>query len=155
MRCCCIVVQDGLETHHSGCSNIRLRVLGVDVRVAKHQLRGFFAAIVELYVLPFRRMRWALRLPLRSAGTFYWIQPSVSRSFPLAQFLSSLRAQLRLSQFLSSLAFVVQTMKPSRYFDVNFIFVDFQAVLLRRTPYPLDPRICRFARIFGIQATRP
>ena len=57
-RCCCCstVAQNGLDlwvkriADHNGCSNIRLRVLGVDVRVAEHaakeQHRGFFAGIV-------------------------------------------------------------------------------------------------------------
>ena len=39
-------------TDHNGCSDIRLRVLGVDVRVAKHaakkRRRCFFAGKVEL-----------------------------------------------------------------------------------------------------------
>ena len=39
-------------TNHNGSSSIRLRMLGVDVRVAEHaakvQRRGFFAEIVEL-----------------------------------------------------------------------------------------------------------
>ena len=55
-------------------------------------------------------------------------------------------------------AFVALAMKPSRYLVAcfyDFIFVNFEAVLLWRTPYPLDPRSCRFSRTFGIQAMRP
>ena len=53
------------DTEHNGCSDIRLRARGrgrgVYVRVAEHvakqQRRGFFAGLMGLQMLPFRRTR--------------------------------------------------------------------------------------------------
>ena len=76
------VAQNGLElwvkriTGHDGCSDIRLRILGVDIRVAEHAAKQqrwtTFAGIIELQVLPpwktrFQSLHEGVSTAIRSA----------------------------------------------------------------------------------------
>ena len=90
----------------------------------------------------FRRWR---RVPGMSAGH----RNGVSRSFALPPIF-------HLVEGIAT--FVAQAMTPSRYLTagfIDFVFIDFKAVLLRCTPYPLDPRSCRLARTLGVQVIGP